>query len=68
MSEYRDSIGRLAYTITKRGKDAGDIRLKGYKRMAAGSTASHSAQPSDVSPIKSHTFPTYKQQTTNGKE
>jgi len=68
MSEYRDSIGRLAYSITKWGKDAGGSRLKGYKRTAAGGTASHSAEPSDVPPVKSHTFPTSKQQATNEAE
>jgi len=68
MSEYRDSIGRLAYSITKWGKDTGGSRLNGCKRTAAGGTASHSAQPSDIPPVKSHTFPTCKQQAANEAE
>ena len=68
MSEYRDSIGRLAYSITKWGKDTGGSRLNRCKRTAAGGTASHSAQPSDIPPVKSHTFPTCKQQAANEAE
>jgi hypothetical protein len=68
MSEYKDSIGRLAYSITKWGKDAGGNKLKGHKRTVAGGMASHSAEPSDVPPVKSHTFHTSKQQATNEAE
>jgi len=68
MSEYRDSIGRLAYSITKWGKDTDGSRLKGYKITASDGTASHSAEPYDVPPVKSHASPTSKQQATNEAE
>jgi hypothetical protein len=68
MSEYRDIIARLAYNISKWGKDGGGSRLKGYKRRAAGGKVSHSSEPSDVPPVKSHTFPTSKQPKTNETE
>jgi hypothetical protein len=68
MSEYMDSIGRLAYSITKWGKDVDGSRLKECNRTAAGGTASHSAQPSDIPTVKSQTFPSSKQQATNEAE
>jgi hypothetical protein len=65
MSEYKDSISRLAYGISKRNKDVGDSRLKEYKRTADGPTASQSPQASDLPPVKGHALPTSKQQTNN---